>query len=73
MKSVNFPAKVFARRQGALARLKGPVLSDPIEQAAALERYNQEKTSLVKATTSIFGDPRNLRSKKDRSDRAKIR
>lgn len=69
MNTGNFPAKVLARQQGALARLKGPADSSDV---IAMQRYTTEKTALTKAIGAIAGNPRNLRSKKDRRDRAKV-
>ena len=69
MHTGNFPGKVLARQQRALARLKGPTNDDP----AAMARYEQEKAALIKATSSVGGNPIRVRTKKDRTSRAKVR
>ena len=76
MKTSNFPAKVLARQQRALARMKGPnqtQFTDKVEYEIAMERYTTNRTNLEKAIGSVYGNPLAIRTKKNRSDRAKVR
>lgn len=76
MLSRNFPAKVMTRRQGAKDRLKGPNASkftDKLELAEAMTRYEENMKGLIAAIGSVTGNARNFRSKKNRTDRAKIK
>jgi len=68
MKTSNFPAKKLARQKGALERLKGPDQNNVL----AMQRYETEKQALTNTIGSVYGLTTNLRSKKDRTNRAKI-
>ncbi len=68
MNTGNFPGKKLARQKGALDRLKGPDQNNVL----AMNRYEEEKKALTKALGAVYGLTSNLRSKKDRTNKAKI-
>lgn len=68
MKTGNFPGKKLNRQKGALERLKGPDQNDTL----AMARYEIEKKSLIATINAVYGLTTNLRSKKNRTNRAKV-
>lgn len=71
MLTSNMPNRVFERRTKVLDRLKHRLTGFHMTQEDQI-RIEQE-ISTLKNKLNIAGNPRNLRSKKDMSKKAKIR
>ena len=84
MKICNAPAKVFSRRLNALQRLKSTSvcgngskkqrLNSEITESMILHRQStiREELASLENSLNIAGSPRNIRSKKDHSAKARI-
>lgn len=71
----NFPAKVLARQQRALARLTGPNtlnFENTDDYGAAVDRFEAERENLKANIAQVYGNPLAIRTKKDRTSRAKV-
>lgn len=67
MKPKNFPGRKNDRRISALARMK------PMSEGLSLSEQSEHPYSILQARVLPDAMARNIRTKKDRHDRAKVR
>jgi hypothetical protein len=75
MHTRNFPGKVLGRQQRALARLTGPNalnFESTEDYGAAMDKFEAERDNIKANIAEVYGNPLTIRTKKDRTSRAKV-